>query len=52
MTLADMIGVFDEKNRKSDNTGSYNELKKYLYKVGSSPIRNVRFDLYHKWLLL
>ena len=38
-----MIEVFEERARKSGNRGSYNELTKYLYKVGSSPIMNVSY---------
>ena len=41
MTLSDMIELFTKEAEKAGNTGGFNELKKYLYRVASSPIRNV-----------
>ena len=41
VTLSDMIELFTKEAAKSGNVGSFNELKKYLYRVASSPIRNV-----------
>ena len=39
-----MIELFTtEAGKTTGNAGAFNELKKYLYRVASSPIRNVRF---------
>ena len=43
VTLSDMIDLFTKEAAKTGNVGSFNELKKYLYRVASSPIRNVSF---------
>ena len=41
VTLSDLIELFIKEAAKSGNTGAYNELKKYMYRIASSPIRNV-----------
>ena len=44
MTLSDCMELFTREADKAGNNGGFNELKKYLYRVASSPIRNVRWS--------
>ncbi|XP_052766428.1 xanthine dehydrogenase-like [Mya arenaria] len=39
-TLTDLMDIFRAEAAKSTDKGNFNELKKYLYRVASSPIRN------------
>ena len=41
VTLSDMIELFTKEGNKAGASGGYNELKNYLYRVASCPIRNV-----------
>ena len=41
VTLSDLIELFTKEAAKAGNTGGFNELKKYMYRVASFPIRNV-----------
>ena len=41
VTLSDLLELFANEATKSSNTGGYNEIKKYLYRIASSPMRNV-----------
>ena len=44
VTLTDLMELFTKEAAKAGNTGGFNELKKYLYRVASYPIRNVGGD--------
>lgn len=41
VTLTDLMGIFKTRAAMAGDNGNFNELKKYLYRVASSPIRNV-----------
>ena len=41
-----MLDLFTKEAVKSGASGGFTELKKYLYRVASSPIRNVSMSSY------
>ena len=45
MTLSDLIDLFTKEASKAGASAGFNELKKYLYRIASSPIRNVSIPL-------
>ena len=46
-----MLELFTREAEKSGASGGFTELKKYLYRVASSPIRNVSITIFSRKVL-